>query len=386
MWMQKKPSTGSDQLATRPPWKRQFESMKDALAPLNTVSDLRVLASLVPSATRGLFLDTAVDVVTTTPARHSAHFDWSYPHDFSEVEKLYSRAKTLQWDASTALKWDTQVDPDNDAVAILPPDFFNFEAARELGVHLDEKEQRRFRTAFVTWMISQFLHGEQGALYAAAQVVESVPFFDGKKFAATQVMDEARHVEAFSRYLDTKLQGRYPINRNLFVVIDALCGDARWDLKFLGMQILVEGLALSAFGSLYKRTKEPLLKEMLGKVLEDEARHVRFGVLALKKFVHQELSDRERREREEWAFEVAILMRDRFLAYEIYDEWFGHKISRATWRELLSKGSGMAEFRQVMYGRLARNLQEVGLLSSAMEPRWGRAGLARLAPRPELRP
>jgi hypothetical protein len=337
-----------------------------------------VLASLVPSAVRGAFVWGArAHLTTATPTRHSAHFDWTYPADFAEMDRLYSRAKSVQWDASIALDWKTGVDPESEDVLILPEDFFNFQAAEDLGIRLSPVERRRFRTAFVTWMISQFLHGEQGALYAAAQVVESVPFFDGKKFGATQVMDEARHVEAFTRYLDTKLQGRYPVNKNLFVVIDALCGDRRWDIKFLGMQIMVEGLALSAFGSLYKRTQEPLLKDMLRRILEDEARHVRYGVLALKSFVANELSDRDRREREEWAFEVALLMRDRFLAYEVYDEWFAHKISREQWRGLLSKSSGMNEFRHITYGRLARNLHEIGLLSERIASRWSRAGLSK---------
>jgi hypothetical protein len=356
--------------------RRRVESFRESLTTLGAINDPRVLAALVPSATRGALLGSVQSQPTTAvPSRHSTHFDWTYPADFSEMERLYSRAKSLQWDASIALNWDSDVDPENDEVPILPDDFFDLQAAAKLGIHFDDAQRRRFRVAFVTWMLSQFLHGEQGALYAAAQVVEAVPFFDGKKFGATQVMDEARHVEAFGRYLDTKLHGRYPVNRNLFLVIDALCGDGRWDIKFLGMQILVEGLALSAFGSLYKRTREPLLKEMLRRILEDEARHVRYGVLALKGFVAAELSDRERREREDWAFEVALLMRDRFLAYEVYDEWFAHKISRKQWRTLLGTSPGMAEFRHITYGRLARNLREIGLLSARMEPRWAAAGL-----------
>ncbi len=129
-------------------------------------------------------------------------------------------------------------------------------------------------------MLSQFLHGEQGALLAASQVTEAVQFFDGKLYGATQVVDEARHVEVFHRYLDQKLNKLYQINDNLFVIIDALMADSRWDMKFLGMQIMVEGLALGAFGTLYKMTKEPLLKELLSKpptndvvALEQAARH-----------------------------------------------------------------------------------------------------------------
>ena len=98
-------------------------------------------------------------------------------------------------------------------------------------------------------MLSQFLHGEQGALFASAQVTEAVQFFDGKFYGATQVMDEARHVEVFLRYLESKMNKLYTINDNLFVIIDSLMTDSRWDMKFLGMQIMVEGLALGAFGT-----------------------------------------------------------------------------------------------------------------------------------------
>ena len=164
--------------------------------------------------------------------------------------------------------------------------------------------------AVVTWMLSQFLHGEQGALFASAQVTEAVQFFDGKFYGATQVMDEARHVEVFQRYLETKLNKLYSINDNLFVIIDSLMADSRWDMKFLGMQIMVEGLALGAFGTLYQLTKEPLLKQLLGNVIQDEARHVHYGVVALREHIVQELSEAERQEREDWAFEVSLLMRN----------------------------------------------------------------------------
>jgi ribonucleotide reductase beta subunit family protein with ferritin-like domain len=112
----------------------------------------------------------------------------------------------------------------------------------------------------------------------------------------------------------------YQINDNLFVIIDALIQDSRWDVKFLGMQIMVEGLALGAFGTLYQMTQEPMLKQLLKMVIQDEARHVHYGVLALRDHFRNELSDSERREREDWAFEVALLMRNRFLAFEVYEE------------------------------------------------------------------
>ena len=224
-------------------------------------------------------------------------------------------------------------------------------------------------------MLSQFLHGEQGALYAAAQVTESVKWLDGKLYGATQVMDEGRHVEVFHRYLDTKLNKLYVINDNLFTIIDSLITDSRWDMKFLGMQIMVEGLALGAFGMLYKLTSEPLLRNLLRYVIQDEARHVHYGVLALSEQFRNQLSDAERREREDWAFEVALLMRNRFMGHEVYEEWFEGLMSRQEWNRLTLQSPAMAEFRSVMFSRLVPNLRAIGLMSDRIIKHYQDAGL-----------
>ncbi|MBC7171432.1 MAG: ferritin-like domain-containing protein [Polyangiaceae bacterium] len=267
------------------------------------------------------------------------------------------------------------MDPLNKELPVIPSQFVNFDKLAEFGIRLDEKERWRLLSDVVSWMLSQFLHGEQGALFAAAQVTEAVEFFDGKLYGATQVMDEARHVEVFHRYLDTKLNKVYQINDNLFVIIDALMSDSRWDMKFLGMQIMVEGLALGAFGSLYKLTKEPLLKSLLKMVIQDEARHVHYGVLALREHFNHALSPAERREREDWSFEVALLMRNRFMMYEVYEEWFEGSITRAQWREVVTTSPGFEEFRHVMFSRLVPNLREIGLLSDRIRPHYDAVGL-----------
>ncbi|MFY0539236.1 ferritin-like domain-containing protein [Nannocystis pusilla] len=150
---------------------------------------------------------------------------------------------------------------------------------------LDVRGQQVQRHALLAWMLSQFLHGEQGALFAACQVTEAVHWVDGKLYGSTQVVDEGRHVEVFYRYLNDKLGKLYTVNDNLFTLIDALMTDGRWDLKFLGMQIMVEGLALAAFGTLRQTSREPLLRELLKYVITDEARHVHYGVLSLRDFI-----------------------------------------------------------------------------------------------------
>jgi hypothetical protein len=121
------------------------------------------------------------------------------------------------------------------------------------------------------YMLSQFLHGEQGALLCTAKIVASVPWIDAKCYAATQVVDEARHVEVFAKYLADKLGGGYPVNRGLGGLLDDIVADSRWDITYLGMQIMVEGLALAAFGLMHVATSEPLLKQLLRYVMADEA-------------------------------------------------------------------------------------------------------------------
>jgi len=356
--------------------RRTVLSCFDAMSALSEIRDPRVLRAIGPSGLRGLVLQRGRQgPVTHMQASHAAHFDWTYPHDQAEMRRLYSRAKDLQWNAERDLDWNIDVDPMSPEVKLVPDDFLDWDGLEAMGIRCDDKERRRLLMKTTQWLLSQFLHGEQGALFAAAQVTEAVPFFDGKLYGATQVMDEGRHVEVFQRYLQDKLGYIYVINDNLFVLIDSLMTDARWDMKFLGMQIMVEGLALGAFGMLHKATREPLLRALLRGVIRDEARHVHYGVLALRKHFTEELSDQERREREDWSFEIALLMRNRFLAYELYEEEFAHRITRAQWRQFIEASKGMNAFRQTCFSKLVPNLREIGLLSPRILPRYAQAGL-----------
>ncbi|MBL8633664.1 MAG: ferritin-like domain-containing protein [Myxococcales bacterium] len=356
-------------------YRDRMDEAVEILTLLKEIQDPRVLLSLGPSGLRGLIWKRGKQgVPTKVQASHSAHFDFTYPADQPDMQTLYQRAKQGQWDADM-LPWQTSVDPENPEVPLIPDNFIGWDELQAAGIRLTETEKRRLLHSVTAWMLSQFLHGEQGALFAAAQVTEAVQFFDGKLYGATQVMDEGRHVEVFHRYLTQKLGKLYQVNDNLFVIIDALMADGRWDLKFLGMQIMVEGLALGAFGVVYKLTKEPLLKQLLKMVIQDEARHVHYGVLALRSHIRNELTEREKNEREDWALEVALLMRNRFMAYEVFEEWGEGKMSREQWRHMVSHAPGMIQFRQVMFSRLVPNLREIGLMSPRILPRYEEAGL-----------
>jgi len=211
------------------------------------------------------------------------------------------------------------------------------------------------------WMLSQFMHGEQGALLCTAKIVETVPWIDAKYYAATQVMDEARHVEVFSKYLDTKLSGHYPMNGHLGLLLDDIVSDSRWDMTYLGMQIMVEGLALAAFGFIHATTTEPLLKQLLRYVMADEARHVAFGVLSLQEY-YKQLGAAELRERQEFAFEAAIRMKDRLIMQEV---WERLEVPRADVVRLLSQAPERDEFQILLFSKIVPNLRKLGLLDAA---------------------
>jgi hypothetical protein len=300
------------------------------------------------------------------------HFTWDYDRCRPRLGKLYEKAKHSQWDAQTDLPWDTEVDQEAVVIANaaangglmlggggegLPPG----DLSGTPFVTWGDKEWLAFGIESQNWMLSQFLHGEQGALLCTARIVETVPWIDAKYYASTQVVDEARHVEVFSKYLDEKLSGHYPINAHLRMLLDDIIADPRWDMTYLGMQIMVEGLALAAFGFISQMTTEPLLKELLRLVMADEARHVAFGVLSLQEFYTQ-LSAAEIRERQEFAFEAALRMRDRFLQQEVWER-MGCDVRKTT--KVLLEAPQRQMFQQMLFSKIVPNCRKLGLLDAA---------------------
>ncbi|MEW6432436.1 MAG: ferritin-like domain-containing protein [Myxococcota bacterium] len=344
--------------------------VKDATASGN----LQVLKSLLGPAWRGMVQQRGkAEPVTHMPVNYDAQFDWNYLRNRPQLARLFDAAKDSQWHPQRDLDWSTQVDPLSLETPLLPEAFLPVAKLDRYRTATRDQQAEELR-GITAWLLSQFLHGEQGALFAACQVTEAVPWLDGKLYGSTQVMDEGRHVEVFHTYLTRKLEKKYEINDNLYVVIDALMTDSRWDMKFLGMQIMIEGLALGAFGMIQQKTQEPLLKKMLTYVITDEARHVHYGVLALQEYLAQ-LSEKERREREDWAFEVSLFLRNRFFAHEFYDEFYGHAMSRAEWDKLVLESEMMAMFRRTMFKRVIPNLKRIGLLSERIRPKYAELGL-----------
>jgi hypothetical protein len=250
-------------------------------------------------------------------------FTWDYSLSRPSLRKLYEKAKVGQWNATTDLPWDTDVDIEKTVAEDQALIGTGIDASQYIGTPVEKWDERKwleFGIESRNWSLSQFMHGEQGALLCTAKIVETVPWYDAKLYASTQVVDEARHVEVFARYLDEKLGGKFQINSHLRMLLDDIVNDSRWDMTYLGMQVMVEGLALAAFGFMHQFTNEPLLKQLLRYVMSDEARHVAFGVLSLKE-VYDALSDAEMKDRQEFAFEAAIRMRDRFMQQRCGSAW-----------------------------------------------------------------
>jgi P-aminobenzoate N-oxygenase AurF len=301
------------------------------------------------------------------PTTFDVAYTWNYDTVRQELRNLYEKAKREQWNATTQLAWDTSVDPE----AELVPDF----QIPVYGTHIWEKltpgDIRKLRREALSWTLSQFMHGEQGALLATAQIVNATPLIESKFYAASQVMDEARHVEVYARYLREKLSGAYPINRHLRTLLDQILTDSRWDMKYLGMQIMVEGLAMAAFGYMHKMCNEPLLTELTHYVMKDESRHVAFGVLSLNDYFGQ-LSAAERREREEFLYEGCRLMRDRLLMEDVW-EVMGWPVDEV--REIVLHSPQMQEFRKMLFSKIVPNVKRLGLLSPYVRERFAELGI-----------
>lgn len=291
-------------------------------------------------------------------------FNWDYQIGHLELMRLYEKGKALQWNGSTDIDWSIDVDPerirlqDTDAIdAILnPPE------------RLERKARSRMNHHMNAWMLSQFMHGEQGALVATAAIVNTVPWIEAKFYAGQQVADEARHVEVYRRYLTEKLGVSYPVNRHLRTLLNQIIGDSRWDMIYLGMQIMVEGLALAAFGLMkFTQADEPLIHQITSAVMRDEARHVAFGVLSLQDLYTKQMSPTELKEREEFIIEATVLMRDRLLMEEV---WERIGLDPKVWMAWSLNTPFMVGFRQILFSKIVPNLKRLGLLTPRVRQKF----------------
>jgi 1,2-phenylacetyl-CoA epoxidase catalytic subunit len=288
------------------------------------------------------------------PSGSTTIFNWEYDENRDRLLTLYEKGKEKQWNAQTRLDWSIDVDPTAEANG---PDYYIPIYGSDMWNAMNEKEHGELRQHVGGWMNSQFLHGEQGALICASKIVQTVPDVDSKFYAATQVMDEARHVEMYAKYIHDKIELAYPINKDLKALLNDVIADERWDMTYLGMQVIIEGLALAAFSLIRDFSQEPLAKAINTFVMQDEARHVAFGRLALKDF-YPELSDQERQEREEFVVEACHLMRNRFMAQEVWER-LGLDVEKCV--EFTENSDMTREFRKMLFSRIVPTVKDIGL-------------------------
>ena len=305
--------------------------------------------------------------IETLEAMLDVTYTWGYQETREKLRDLYDKAVRAQWISDDVLPWKTDVDLGKP----MAPDQMMPLHNSDIWNKMTDAERHAMNVETFSWTLSQFLHGEQGALLATAQLVDSVGDLDSKLYAASQVVDEARHVDVYNRYVHTKIGIAYPINPHLKTLLDMILKDSRWDMKFLGMQIMVEGLALAAFGMIRNNTKEPLLRELTAYVMGDEARHVAFGVLSLRDY-YKEQPESVRREREDFVYEAARLMRDRFLFQEVWEKQ-GLPVKECM--DIALNNAGQVMFRQMLFAKIVPAIKKMDLLTDRQRLRFADLGI-----------
>jgi hypothetical protein len=304
----------------------------------------------------------------SVPGKFDTVFKWEYQNARDALATLYEKGKNLQWNTNARIDWSQDLDPENPQE--LPDESITIFGS-EVWNKLTRHEKATVRRHVQAWQLSQFLHGEQGALVCTAKIVQQVPNVDAKFYAATQVMDEARHVETYSRLLHEKFELAYPITPTLQKLLEQVLSDSRWDITYLGMQVLIEGLALAAFASIRDQAKNSLAAAVNAYVMQDEARHVAFGRLALRDY-YPELTQPERDEREEFAVEACYLMRDRFLAEEVW-ETLGLPVEECV--RYVDSSQDMRSFRSRLFTRIVPTIKEIGLWGPKIRRAYANMGI-----------
>jgi hypothetical protein len=308
------------------------------------------------------------------PMAGHSRFSWEYDDGRKQLLALYQKGKDKQWDAAKRIDWSLPLDPMNPLE--LPPETVPIFGSKTFAKMKDDpKEMGRLAQHLTSWQFSQFLHGEQGAMICAARIAESVPDLDAKFYAATQVIDEARHAETYAKFLQEKVQLLYPINPHLKTLLEQTLTDSRWDMPYLGMQVLIEGVALAAFGMLRDLTPVALPKQILAYVMQDEARHVAFGRLALRDY-YRELSEAERAEREEFVIEGSYLLRNRFKAEEVW-ETLGYDVADCT--HAVDTAPSTQLYRTLLFTRIVPCVKDIGLWGPKVQKAYAELGVAGLA-------
>lgn len=169
--------------------------------------------------------------------------------------------------------------------------------------HLDERQKIRLANDIQRWNLSNILHGEQGALSLSASLCDILLDPGAQEYAANQTREEARHVAAFGRYIAVRWGRPYPVGDMLGQFLGGIVATPLVYKKLVGMQMLLEGLAMGAFANLHAHTNDPLLKRLVQLVMTDEAFHHKFGKIWADRTLPNLTRDEHERV-EDWTAEV----------------------------------------------------------------------------------
>src|SRR5271167_2920362 len=305
------------------------------------------------------------------PQDFDVNFNWDYDEGRQTMMGLYRKGVEMQRNAETRIDWTQELDEDNPEQ--LPEEMLPISGMAQYEA-MSKKEKALVRRHSQAWQVSQFMQGEQGALICAAKIVTQVPDVDSKFYASTQVIDEARHVESYKRLLE-KFGVAYPMTAPLQELIDQVLRDSRWDMTYLGMQVVIEGLALAAFQQIRDHAQNPLAAAVNAYVMQDESRHVAFGRLALRDY-YPHLTQKERDEREEFLLEASYLMRDRFDAIEL---WQNLELPIEECAQAMYESGFMEKFRNSLFTRIVPIVKDIGLWGDTIRKGYEEMGVIEYA-------
>jgi len=307
-----------------------------------------------------------------------AALTWNYQVVHQGLRDLYEKAKREQWNVSVDVDWSPPVDPESEILL----DHKNPHVALLQDSDIWRKMTSRERSALwyetLAWNLSQFLHGEQLAIFVAGQLTAAVPWIDAKLYGSIQVVDEARHAEVFSRHLRDKIGKEYPLTDSTYPLFQTILAEPRWDFKYVGLQVVFEGLAMGFFSRLYHAAKEPILRRVLKLVMQDDSRHFAFGNLSLRRF-YDDMPERERQEREDFAYEICAGLRGRVFPVEAW-ETVGLPVEACT--TATREGARQRGAQKSAFNRVVPALKAIGLLGERIRPHYAALGLLKYKDRP----
>ena len=314
----------------------------------------------------------------TIPTTLVTTFDLDYAVDAPDLRRLYENAKRDQWNASKDIAWDAPPSPDGRIIADELVDIYGSPLWERLG----DRERVELNRRIAAWRLSVLLYGEQGAMLACSQMVDIVTGTDQKFFQATQVVDEARHNEVLERYLERRLDGlHYPMPDNERLLFDCILTDSRWYIKTIALQLVAETFAVAMFKMMGEAAADPVLREVCRRILQDESRHMGFGMLALPAVV-SEATEAERHEMEDFTCMALEKVLTGFFPEEAYRDAGFSTAQIAEVRRYRRETAANNDyalyrkyFRRDMHGSMVNNLARIGLLTERVRPRLAALGI-----------